>query len=219
MEFRSVATKKVQAPSLDEDDLDLESAQFKGEFDFKEAVIRSGDQQGVLGEGSLSTTLVEAVSLAGARVEPLELSNTSFRQMDLSNATLGQVTARRVEFLGCRATGLSIDFTLAQDVYFEGCQLDFTNFRIGQTKNALVFKSCTFTEAAFSGDLSNVVFNDCELTKTEFEATKAAGCDFTGSRLAGIQGILTLRGASLDMEQASSIAIQIATEAGLLVNE
>lgn len=86
-------------------------------------------------------------------------------------------------------------------------------------KNAAVFSGCSFRETVFVGDLSNVVFTDCELNATEFEVSRAVDCDLRSSRLTDIRGLLRLRGAKISTEQAVSVARMIATESGMSVDD
>lgn len=80
-----------------------------------------------------------------------------------------------------------------------------------------VFSGCTFREATISGDLSNVVFADCDFVETEFRVTRAAKCDLRGSRFTDARGLLSLRGAMISPDQAVAISGSIAREAGLIV--
>jgi uncharacterized protein YjbI with pentapeptide repeats len=217
MEFLKVAGKTIQRALIEDDDLSSETPAFRGDFDFNSVRMEDSDQSGVVGEGVLSTVLVSAVDLSGSRLAPIELSDVRFDGTNLSNTVMSEVTARRTEFLRCQAIGLRIDLQQASDVYAEDCRFDFGTLRFEHVKNAVVFRRCSFREAVFAGDLSNVVFDDCELIETEFEATRAVGCDLTASRLVGVRGLLTLRGARIEAGQAGSLAGQIATEAGLTV--
>lgn len=217
MEFLKVAGKTIQRSSIEDDDLSSETPAFRGDFDFNSVRMEDGDQSGVVGEGVLSTVLVSTVDLSGSRLAPIELSDVRFDGANLSNTVMSEVTARRTEFLRCQAIGLRIELLLAADVYAEDCRFDYATLRFDQVKNAVVFRRCSFRETVLAGDLSNVVFDDCELAETEFEATRAVGCDLTESRLIGVRGLLTLRGAKIGADQASSLASQIALEAGLTI--
>ncbi|SDE01691.1 pentapeptide repeat-containing protein [Actinokineospora iranica] len=217
MEFLKVAGKTIQRASIAEEDLVDDSPNFQGEFDYAAARLAQGDQSGVAGEGSLSVVLISDVDLSGSRLGPVELSNVRFDGVNFANATVSAVVARRTEVLRSQAIGLRIDIAKAIDVYAEECRFDYATFRFEQVKGAVVFRGCSFRESVLTGDLSNVVFDNCELTGTEFEATRAAGCDLTESRLTGIRGLLTLRGARINDDQASVLAGQIASEAGLTV--
>lgn len=80
-----------------------------------------------------------------------------------------------------------------------------------------MFDGCSLRAAVITGDLSGVVFTDCDLTATEFTATRAQGCDLRGSRLGAARGLLSLRGAKISADQAVDIADALAAEAGLVV--
>ncbi|WP_215545142.1 hypothetical protein [Amycolatopsis sp. CA-230715] len=68
-----------------------------------------------------------------------------------------------------------------------------------------------------SGDISGVAFNECVFQGTVFETSCATRCDYTGSRISEVTGVLNLRGAIITSEQAGSFAAVIANEAGLSV--
>lgn len=155
--------------------------------------------------------------MSGAQLSPLSLSNVAFDNVDLSNAALPDTTARRVEFLKCRGIGLNLTLNQATDLYAEQCRFDYATVRIDKVKNATVFSGCSFRAAVFVGDLSNVIFTECELNAVQFGATRAADCDLRSSRLDDIRGLLTLRGAKITTKQAVSVAEIIATESGLSV--
>ncbi|HUQ56002.1 pentapeptide repeat-containing protein [Lentzea sp.] len=217
MEFLKVAGKTIQRPWIEEEDLVDEVAAFRGDFEIETARVQWGDQSGVAGEGSVSVALVSDVDLSESRLAPLELSDVRFEEVNLANAVLTDVTARRVDFLRCQAIGLRVSFVQASDIYAEDCRFDYATFRIDQVKNAVVFRRCSFREAVLVGDLSNVVFDECEMSRVEFDATRAGGCDFTTSRLSDVSGLLTLRGARIEAVQAGSLGAQFAKEAGLTV--
>ncbi|MGH3872903.1 MAG: pentapeptide repeat-containing protein [Pseudonocardiaceae bacterium] len=218
MEFRELAKgRSIQCPSIDHDELSVTSAGFKGEFDLKYAFVDTGEQAGVTGEGYVTHSVVRRVDLSGSCLGPVTLTDTTLEDVDLSNASVGLVIARRVEMLRCRAIGLRLSIELANDLYVEGCQLDFASINIEKVKGIAAFNGCSFRETAISGCLSDVVFRDCDFADTEFEAANAKGCDLQTSRLAGVRGLLSLRGALITAEQAVSVAPRLAAEVGLVV--
>ncbi|HEX6345055.1 pentapeptide repeat-containing protein [Umezawaea sp.] len=217
MEFLKVLGKTIRRPSIEEEDLEDEVAAFRGDFELNTVRVQRGDQSGVTGEGSVSVALVSDVDLSESRLAPLELSDVRFEEVNLANAVLADVTAQRVDFLRCQAIGLRVSLGLASDIYAEDCRFDYATFGIDQVKNAVVFRRCSFREAVFVGDLSNVVFDECEMSQVEFEATRASGCDLTTSRISDVSGLLTLRGAKIEAFQASFLGAQFAKEAGLTV--
>lgn len=218
MEFRELAhDRRMQRPTLEAADLSAESVGLRGEFDVADARIEVADSIGAQGEGKLSHVWASGAALAQSELSPLELSDVRLEDADLSNARWRSVTARRVEWVNCRAMGWQATFDQVTDVYFEGCRFDYALIHVEAAKGLLVFAGCSFAEALIRGDLSRAVFIDCELAGAEFDPTNAKGCDLRGSRLAGARGLLELRGAWVDSDQASAAAERIATEAGLIV--
>ncbi|EMD25917.1 pentapeptide repeat-containing protein [Amycolatopsis azurea] len=219
MEFRDFDGVKVRRPSVEREDLAVEPAVFDGDFDFDAVQLEGGDQDGVRGGGEIARSLVSEVSLANARLDRLTLSDVVLEGVDLSNAAIRELSARRVEVLRCRAIGLGVSIASASDLYVENARFDYASLTVERVKGAAVFSGCSFRETVFSGDLSRLTFVDCDFTETEFAATGAAGCDLRGSRLSGVRGLLTLRGAKITAEQAVSIAGILAAESGLSVVE
>ncbi|WP_410651178.1 pentapeptide repeat-containing protein [Amycolatopsis sp. cmx-4-54] len=217
MDLRDVDGVKVRRPSVERDDLESEPAVFRGDFDFDSVHLDGGDQDGVRGGGEIVRSLVSEVSLANSRLDRLTLSDVILEGVDLSNAAIRELTARRVEILRCRAIGLGVAITSATDLYVENARFDYASVTVERVKGSAVFSGCSFRETVFSGDLSRLTFVDCEFTGTEFAATAAVGCDLRGSRLSGVRGLLTLRGAKITGEQAVSVAGILATESGLSV--
>jgi uncharacterized protein YjbI with pentapeptide repeats len=209
--------RSVRLPDFEVDDLAVQVAAFRGEIDLDLAHVDGGDQAGVVGEGLVSHCLVERVDFAGAQFVPLSLDDVVFRDVDLSNAVLHRVAARRVEFLQCRAIGLRLTLDHAADVVLSDCRLDYANIRVERVKGVLAFQDCSFREAVISGDLSNVVFENCDFTGAEFDVAKAEKCDFRSSSLAGARGLISLRGAEISTEQAVSVAVRLAVEVGFKV--
>lgn len=188
-----------------------------GEFELRAALVDGGDHAGLVGEGTIEGSVLSNVDLSGAKLGPLTLSDVSMRQVDLSNASLQQVVARRTEWETCRAIGVRLSVELAADLSIVDCRLDYSTVHLEKVKGAAVFERCTFREATISGDVSNTLFLDCDFAGTEFRVRKATKCDLRTSRLSGARGLLTLKGATISMEQAVGVSAMIASEAGLIV--
>lgn len=209
----------VQRPSIDRAVLRSGPVTLAGEFDEAERLIESIDAAGVRGGGVLADSVVTSGDLSESRLDRVDLSDVVIDGVELSNSSWQSVVARRVEVLRCRALGWRLSLAAASHLYVEGCRLDYATIRVAGANGPVVFANCTFREATISGDLSNVVFQDCLLTGTEFDATAARDCDLRSSDLAGARGLLTLRGAKVDAGQAASVAFQFAAEAGLVVED
>ncbi|BCJ38511.1 hypothetical protein Athai_60140 [Actinocatenispora thailandica] len=219
MEFRDFGAKRViRQPSIDADELAEATDPLDGELALTAAGIERADAAGSTADGEISGSLLRAVDVSESRWGPLELTDVALRGADLSNAEWAPVTARRVEVVSCRATGWRLSLALAADLYVADTRLDYAVVRIDRTKGFVVFEGCAFGSAQLGGDLRNVLFVDCELDGVEFAATAAAGCDLTGSRIAGARGLHSLRGARISPEQAAVAGAQLAREAGLQVS-
>lgn len=217
MELREVAGRSVRRPEIDEQYLTDEPADFAGDFVFDEARVTDGEQQRVVGGGIVRDSVVTDVDLTEARLTNLEISNTQLRELDVSNASLATISLRTVELTTCRGIGVSLLIGQAADLYVEDCRFDYATIEITKVRGQAIFHRCSFREARLIGDLSDVLFSDCDFTGTDFAATRAEHCDLPDSNLVGAHGLSTLRGARITQDQAISIADVLATEVGLIV--
>jgi uncharacterized protein YjbI with pentapeptide repeats len=218
MEFRKLANgRSVQRPALDKVDLAPGTVSLRGDFEHELVLIDGDDYSGVRGEGTIAQSILLRVNLSTAQLGPLSLSDARLDTVDLSNASISEVTIQRTELLRCRAVGLRLSLTYANDLYVEGCRFDYAILQVDRTKRVTVFVDCSFREATITGDLSDVVFSGCELGGVEFDVRRANRCDLHSSRLVGSRGLLSLRGAEISADQAVAVADQLATEAGLIV--
>lgn len=209
----------MRRPSVAGDEPVAELAELDEELDLDEVIVGGHDLTGARGDGRMARSVLRGTTLNGSQFGPLELADVVFDGAALANASWRPVTARQSEFRRCRATGWRLQLDLAQDVYLGDCLLDYAVLEVHRVKGLLVFEGCSFTGAMLAGDLSNVVFADCGLDDTEFDAGKATGCDLRTSRIASARGLGTLQGAIIDLEQAMSAGPRLATEAGLRVQD
>lgn len=166
----------------------------------------------------MQNVVVARSNLTGSRIAELELIDVALNNVVVANAAWEKVTARRVEAMNCQAVGFQLGLLKAEDLYFEDCKLDYSRLEVDQRRGVIAFHRCTFTEALLDGDLSGVIFSECEFKGAEFRARRAANCDLTSSRLGGATGLLTLVGAKVTEEQAMTFSGQLATEAGLVIS-
>ncbi|MFG3338753.1 pentapeptide repeat-containing protein [Glycomyces sp. NPDC048151] len=220
MEFREISdNRRVQRPSIEDEDLESASVGLKGEFSFEEVHVEGGDFSGTTGEGRLTRSVLEAVDLSETVVEPLALADVRLSGCVLSNARWSQVDGRRVEVVGSQLVGWRVEFELAQDIYVGDCRADFASFDFDTVKGLVVFERCRFKESSFTGNLSKVAFIDCDLADADFSAVAdARGLDLRESKLVGAKGLLSLRGARVTDDQVLQIAGDLARETGLVVD-
>lgn len=178
-----------------------------------------GHAEGIRAEGEIRRCLLESVDLSGSRLHPLTLTDVRMSGMEISNAQWHSVSARRVELTSARAVGLGLSLDFAADLYVAETRLDYAGVHIKRVRGHVVFSDCSFREATLSGDLSRVIFRDCDFTGAEFTATAAWDTDLRSSRLADARGLHSLRGAVIDVDQVIAIAGQLAAEAGLRVGD
>ncbi|MBX6388399.1 MAG: pentapeptide repeat-containing protein [Frankia sp.] len=162
-------------------------------------------------------SILDGVTLSGARLGPLDLSDVVVDGSDLSNSTWTDVTARRVEFQACRATGWHVAFARLEDVAFLDCRLDFASMAVARTAGRVYFEGCTFRNASLAGRLDGFIFAGSKLDGVSFDASSAVGCDLQDARLYGARGLLTLRGARISKEQLADMAVDVMGELGIEV--
>ncbi|HEV8558257.1 MAG TPA: pentapeptide repeat-containing protein [Actinophytocola sp.] len=211
------AGRLINLPDVDAENPPEALGTLAGELDLESVLVDGGDHTGLVAEGTITGSVLRQVDLSGARWGPLTLVDVLLGQVDLSNASWQRVVARRTELRTCRAIGLRLSVELATDLSIVDCRLDYATLHLEKVKGVAAFTGCSFREATISGDLSNVLFLDCDFTDTEFRVTRAAKCDLRTSRLTSARGLLSLRGATISPEQAVSISTLIAAEAGLIV--
>jgi len=216
MDNRTVAGATLRRP-IDIDDLPASELSLTGRFSYNDCHAEDVDQADAVGHGSLQNVAVARSNLTGSRLTELELIDVALSNVVVANAAWEKVTARRVELVSCQAVGFQLGLLKAEDLYFEDCKLDYARLDVDQRRGVIAFHRCTFTEATIDGDLSGMVFAECEFKGAEFRARRAANCDLTSSRLDGATGLLTLAGAKITEKQAMTLSGQLATEAGFVI--
>ncbi|MGA8116930.1 MAG: hypothetical protein WCA46_25120 [Actinocatenispora sp.] len=218
MEFRELGEKRsLRRPLVEDDELDETPPELDGDMAVAAARYDGGEYLDAEIGGDLSRSVLSRVNLTGSRSDLLTLADVRIDHADLSNAAWSRLTARRVELTSCRATGWRVAFDLAWDLYVGDTGLNYATIELGKVKGLVVFERCAFRDVRIGGDLSHVLFLDCDLAGAEFLATRALGCDLRTSRLAGARGLLSLRGATVSGDQVVSVAEQLAVEVGLRI--
>lgn len=217
MDSRTVAGKTVRRPVLDAEDLASSDLSLTGRFNYDECLAEDIDQDGAEGQGSLHRVAVLRSSLSESQLKELELMDVALRNVVLANARWEKVSARRVEVLNCQAIGVQLAIVKAEDLYVEDCKFDYARLGVEQRRGPIVFHRCTFVEAVLEGDLSEIVFSECEFRGAEFRARRATNCDMTRSRLVGASGLLSLAGTMITDDQAMTLSGQFATEVGFVI--
>src|SRR5436305_14910068 len=93
----------------------------------------------------------------------LRLADVRLEACDLADSSWEQLSASRVELLGCRLIGLQAANGRAEDLLIRGCNAAHAQFWGTVFKRAR-FESCNLSETNFqSADLTGVMFDKCDL--------------------------------------------------------
>jgi uncharacterized protein YjbI with pentapeptide repeats len=125
----------------------------------------------------------------------------------------------RVVIRDCQLFGAVFSDVRMENVLFDRCRLDYAALEDVQAAGPLAFVGCSLVEATISGGtFAGAVFNDCRLDGMEVVGGRFEGSDFGGSNVAGIRGVINLRGASIRTDQVPELAEALLRELEIEVN-
>lgn len=82
----------------------------------------------------------------------------------------------------------------------------------------MIFEDCMLDDVDFYGaTLKNVEFIGCTIHKITFDAAKMRNVDLSKSTIGKMQGIASLKGATISYDQLIQLAPYFAAEAGIKV--
>ncbi|MBT3315359.1 MAG: pentapeptide repeat-containing protein [Anaerolineae bacterium] len=164
----------------------------------------------------IEESLLQRVSLTGAKLPKLRLRDVRLEGCDISVAFLENCRMRRVEFISCRLLGVQMLSAEMDDVLFKECNLEGAVFASTKAKH-LHFQKCILSNATFEGaDLENVTFDRCDLSQSDFRNVKFQDADLRGSILNGMQiDAKAVKGIVISSEQA----IQMVSLLGVVVED
>ena len=155
----------------------------------------------------LDSCLLRTVAMPGAEIRSAKWKDVRFSGCDLANAEVRALTAIRVEFAGCRMTGLRLNEAAWQNVLVSGGDQRYAQFRFSVLQHT-EFEDCDFQDADFYGaDLRGCIFRACNLRNAEMSKAKLDGADLRGSNIDGLRlAASDVAGAIVDAAQALSLA-------------
>jgi uncharacterized protein YjbI with pentapeptide repeats len=167
---------------------------------------------------TLERAVLKDLDLRGARLEGLRLLDVRVESCDLANAVWRDASMHRVEFIGCRVTGLDAAELSATGLRLHGCVGALTSFRFASLKQAR-FEDCALTEADFgSATLVETVFRGCDLRGAIVVGARVQGADFRGCDLDDLRMRSgDLAGAIIDPTQLIAVARSLAAVLGIVV--
>lgn len=154
----------------------------------------------------LDQVLLTAINAPGCHLSDLRLEDVRFAGGNLANAVWHAPACARVEFTGCRMTGLTTLSALFLDTVCRDCKIDLAQFYEAQLRGAR-FEDCLLTGTDFrAADLTGAVFLRCDLSGADFTGAKLEGADLSGCPIDGMRaGVQELRGTTIDEVQALAV--------------
>ena len=209
-------------PEIAADFLEPVSAEceLSAEFSHQDVRLEGGSFAAAdAGSGQLSHALLADVDLNGSRLRAVRLIDVSGTSLDASNGDWRGATMRRVQFSGCRLTGLVLSEAKLDEVTFRDCKLDYANFRFAELTR-VSFEDCVLSDADFQGvKCASSRFTGCRMHGTDFNKSELDGVDLRGSDLRLSGGVEALRGALVSTAQVIDLAIPLAEAAGIVVRD
>jgi len=176
-----------------------------------------------------SGVAVELVEISGCRLYGTHLTSSRLQSVhlvdsvvvasDFSGAVLDDCSIRRVEFRGCRFSGIQAQHSRFEDVGFFDCKIDGANFRMTKWKSA-EFRECDLTDADFYGaTLPGSRFEKCDLSGLQISSADLTGSRLHASTLERIQGPQGLRGVVIGSDQVLPVALAVFGTLGIVVDD
>jgi uncharacterized protein YjbI with pentapeptide repeats len=193
-----------------------------------------------LADGGVYVTLAfTGLDLSGREAMDAEVDQCLYRDVDLSQVGLRRAAIRDAMFERCdlanlrardcamsrtaigssRMTGFCWLAGDLRDVTFDDCRIDLASFS-GSKFSDVVFTSCRLEQADFGGtDLSRAIFERCDLSGAQFSGARMTGTRLSGCDLTGINGITSLRGATIASTDALALAALMASALGITIED
>jgi uncharacterized protein YjbI with pentapeptide repeats len=162
--------------------------------------------------------------LQNARVLELDLDRPEFLDVRLEDCDLSGVVAtgfvaRRVELRRTRIRGVTFVKGQYDDGFVERCNTTELSFRFSRLRR-VVFRDCDLSGADFYNvSFDHVSIDRCDLQRANFDGANVGCLAISNCDLTGIRGVSGLKGARLDASDLPALAISLAQEIGIVVND
>jgi len=151
----------------------------------------------VFDDGEAVGVTVTGARQPGVQFARTRLADVTLNRCDLSACDFSEAVWHRVALTGCRGSSIEL----------AGAQL----------------RHVTFSECGIAASLWNharlegVRFPDCDLRGADFSNARVEDTDLRRARLDGLQGVGSLRGATIGVDQLVTLAPAVAAALGLHV--
>lgn len=153
--------------------------------------------------------LVRRLRASGTAFDEARVADAVLDGCELSGASLDDAQLRRVRIDDCRASGASISEAKLHDVILRGTRADDLTFRFTHLER-VCFDGCDLQRADFTGaTLVDVALYDCDLRAAVFTGATTTRLALHGSRLDGLVGALSLRGAAIEGDQVVPLGLLV----------
>lgn len=159
------------------------------------------------------------VSFGQAKLDRALICDSVFDRCDLANLQARDCSLLRVAVSGSRMTGLSWAEGSVREVTFDTCRMDLASFRFSTLKG-VVFTGCKLTQADFhEADLRGARFDSCDLTGAQFSKAQMEGTRFADCNLTGLNGVTSLKGATVQSRDALALTYAVAGALGITIED
>ena len=166
---------------------------------------------------SLKDSLLVKTDFSRSQMEKFDIANCIIKGGNLSASGFPDSSWRTVRIENSRCSGMQVQNSTLKNVRFSNSKLDIVNFRFAKLEN-VVFEDCVLDDADFYGaTLRNVEFIGCTITKITFASAKLHNVDLSKSTIDSVQGVASIKGATISYEQLMQLAPYFAAEAGIKV--
>ncbi|MGA9876561.1 MAG: pentapeptide repeat-containing protein [Solirubrobacteraceae bacterium] len=196
----------------------LSSVDLKRDPALDGVLLEDADLSGI---EAASVRLVEValrrVNLGGTGLRGLHLLDVLATAVDAANGSWPYTQMSRVTFESSTLVGLDLANGQIGATTFSECKLDLANLRLSTVQD-VVFLGCSLRGADFYGaNLRSVRFEKCDLCEIDFGHATLEMVDLRTSTLTDIRGIGSLKGATVDGSQLIDLALSLAVELGIQV--
>ncbi|MFC7241264.1 pentapeptide repeat-containing protein [Catellatospora aurea] len=199
METRTLRQLSVMLPGAEPDELDL-----------ADELPRDG--------ANLIEVLIRGEAWARAQLGGVAVSRSWFVDADLTSSQFDRVTLDRCLLKGCTLAGSQWTGVTFKNVVLENCRLDYATFTGLRATGPVALIGCSVVQTEFTRCKLNVlVFDECRLTSTRFEACDMRGADLRGNDLSTVGEIMSLRGAIVADVQLPALTEALVNDLSLIV--
>ncbi|MGC2445523.1 pentapeptide repeat-containing protein [Candidatus Binatus sp.] len=177
-------------------------------------------QGAVLSDASASrlqfdTCVLTRIELDRSTLPNLRMVDVRVEKSSAANGTWASPSLRRVEIIGSRLTGLTINEGELSDVVFRECKADFMQIASSRIRDVR-FENCVLAEAEFREcTLERVAFSGCDMRNVNLAQARLIEIDLRGSGIAGLMlDAAQLGSLTVDPSQAMVILQMLGAKVG-----